>query len=146
MSEKKFKVGDRVRFIGDYTHYVEEALKNGEVYTISNIDDWGVELSVPMESHVDAEYLELAEPTDPCTAFLQELKELLNRHNAKITFAFRTETRETGIAFEIGDDKENLTWYPFRMDELDPDPAIIWQMPGCNYPLTADNIMDYDKE
>lgn len=84
MSVKKFKVGNRVRFIGDYTHYVEEALKNGEIYTISNIDDWGVELSVPMESHVDTEYLELAEPTDPRTAFLQELRELLSKYNATI--------------------------------------------------------------
>lgn len=125
MSEKKIKVGDRVRFIGDYTHYVEEALKNGEVYTISNIDDWGVELSVPMESHVDAEYLELVEPTDPRTAFLRELKELLRKYDASIA-----------SAAVYADDY----WVEAYMGN-----NLVASTEGKSVDFTSDNIMDYEK-
>jgi hypothetical protein len=93
MSKKKFKVGDRVRFKRFCINCDEDVrVAEGDYGTvvsvgdprIKNSNDIGVELDVPQYISVYSKDVELAEPTDPRTAFLQELKELLAKYNADI--------------------------------------------------------------
>lgn len=41
------KVGDKVRFKGDYTHCIEDALDKEQIYTVADVDFDHCELSVP---------------------------------------------------------------------------------------------------
>ncbi len=73
MSEKKFKVGDRVRIKGRTC-----------ISTIMYMKDGWVSVDTPIKTaesypEDDVEYI------DPRTAFLQELKELLRKYDASIT-------------------------------------------------------------
>lgn len=89
MSEKKFKVGDRVSLKQAVDVHIDGGLTQicpGEV----GIIDWtnGKEMEVHFGDYVRlvlyASQVERVEPTNPRTAFLQELKELLSKHNADI--------------------------------------------------------------
>ena len=72
MTKNEIKIGDRVRFTGDYTHYAESALEKGEVYTVVHADRiGGYDLAVQCTAYsVEAEDLEVVEPLDRRTAFL----------------------------------------------------------------------------
>lgn len=72
MSEKKFKVGDRVRVKGRTC-----------VSTIVYMKDGWVSVDTPIKT-AEAYPEDEVEYVDPRTAFLQELKELLSKYNATI--------------------------------------------------------------
>ncbi|MCM1068203.1 MAG: hypothetical protein NC418_11580 [Muribaculaceae bacterium] len=82
MSEKKIKVGDRVRITSFCVKYEIEPIYG----TVVSIEDYGigVELDTPELLYLDARDIEVVPPIDPRTAFLQELKELLSKYNATI--------------------------------------------------------------
>ena len=106
MSEKKFKVGDRVRVMrdckcGPFETLVKEG-SEGEVCDIDHgyrdVDMDGLDDTV----WVHVSNLELAPPSDPCTAFLQDLKSVLERHNATI-FGLDLWAKINGETFDFGD-------------------------------------------
>ena len=125
-NEHNFKVNDRVRFIGDYDHYVERTLEKGEEYAVTYVDSVGnCDLSVPCTAYsVSGEDLELVEPYDRRTAFLTRLQSLLREFDAEIG--------DSGIRFLKG---MEIT---FGTDT----PYIRYN--HCT--INADNIMDFDKE
>lgn len=93
MSEKKIKVGDRVRFKKICINCDEDVrVAEGDYGTvvsvgsplIKNSNDIGIELDVPQYISVYSKDVELVEPIEPRTAFLQELKELLSKYHATI--------------------------------------------------------------
>ena len=131
-NEHNFKVGNKVRFTGDYAHYVERTLEKGEEYTVTDVDSGGnCDLSVSCTAYsVNAEDLELVEPCDRKTDFLQRLQSLLREFDAS-------------IGYFIGDDEE-YGWcdYPF----LKIGNEIIKYPAGEIDQITADNIMDFDKD
>jgi hypothetical protein len=71
--ESKFKVGDRVRIIGDSTKTEHTIKKITEGYY------W-----LETDAFIGGIWLEKIEPTDPKTAFLSELKGLLEKYDAQI--------------------------------------------------------------
>lgn len=128
MSEKKLKVGDRVRFKTICINCDEDVrVAEGDYGTvvsvgsplIKNSNDIGIELDVPQYISVYSKDVELVESIEPRTAFLRELKELLSKHNVKIYSEFS--------AYISADVNGEGVYFP-------------------NSELTADNIMDYEKE
>lgn len=137
MSETNFKVGDRVSLKQAVDVHIDGGLTQicpGEV----GIIDWtnGKEMEVYFGDYVRLELyasqVERVETTDPRTAFLQELKELLTKYNVTI---------DGGC---LGWDNED----PFvSFDSKDFKLAYCEEY--CSkfkFPLTPDNIMDYDKK
>ena len=123
--EYKINKGDRVRFIGDYDHYVEDVLKKGAEYTVVDADMCGCDLAVQCTAYsVSGEDLELVEPYDRRTAFLTRLQSLLREFDAEIG--------DSGIRLLKG---MEIT---FGTDT----PRIRYN--HCT--INADNIMDFDKE
>lgn len=125
-NEQNFKKGDRVRFKGDYAHYAESALEAGKEYTVVSADEYGCDLSVQCTAYsVGVEDLELIEHLDRRTAFLSRLQSLMSEYDASFYFydVYDMEIR-------IG---EESVEYSFLNKENSPS-------------LTADNIMDFDKE
>lgn len=93
MNEKKFKVGDRVRFKKYCINCDEDvSVAEGDYGTvvsvgdprIKNSNDIGVELDVPQYISVYSKDVELVDLIDSRTAFLQDLKSVLEKHNATI--------------------------------------------------------------
>lgn len=89
MSEKKFKVRDRVSLKQAVDVHIDGGLTQicpGEV----GIIDWtnGKEMEVHFGDYVRlvlyASQVERVEPTDPRTAFLRDLKSVLEKHSATI--------------------------------------------------------------
>lgn len=114
MSEQtKIKVGDQVR-----------SKFYGIVGTVIGFEEGGYVIG---PDHAEEMWIadDDAEAYDPKTAFLSELKELLEKYNAKIAVDFNQsdETYTTTIAF--GEDSVKYSY----TDGVD-----------------CDNIMDYDKE
>lgn len=122
--QKTFNVGDRVRFKGDYLQYVEDAVSNGGEYLITDVGHDSSEVTLHCPVFIDNDDLELVEH-DPKTAFLSELKGLLEKYDASIYVDFNQSDEIYTTTIAIGEDgvKYNLT------DGID-----------------CDNIMDYDKE
>lgn len=112
--ENKFKVGDRVRIIGDSTKTEHTIKKITEGYY------W-----LETDAFIGGIWLEKIEPTDPKTAFLSELKELLEKYDAGIYVDFNQSDEIYTTTIAVGEDsvKYNYT------DGID-----------------CDNIMDYDKK
>lgn len=82
MSEqKKFNVGDRVRIIGDSTKTEHTIKKITEGYY------W-----LETDAFIGGIWLEKIEPTDPKTAFLSELKGLLEKYHARFEVDFSSQT------------------------------------------------------
>lgn len=103
MSEKKFKVGDRVRYINPIPHYLEDYIERGDECIVSEITDCGYYVTKKCESlTVESDELELIEPTDPRTAFLQNLKSVLEKHNATI-FGLDLWAKINGATYDFGD-------------------------------------------
>lgn len=131
MTKNEFKQGDRVRFTGDYDHYVESTLEKGDEYAVTYVDSVGnCDLSVPCTAYsINAEDLELVEPLDRRTAFLSELSELLRKYDAEIH-----DGEMYYISIDIDANSENKQEINYNLSEMDK-----WW-------LDADNIMDFDKE
>lgn len=89
--EKKFNIGDRVRFKGDYLQYVEDAVSNGREYLITDVGHDSSEVTLHCPVFIDNDDLELVEPCDPKTAFLSELKELMDKYHARFEVDFTTQ-------------------------------------------------------
>lgn len=86
MSEKKFKVGDRVRITHDGWDDNDTPVACGTVGVVADIIGNSVTIKTdrPLTYSVDIDEVELVSPTEPRTAFLQELKGLLSKYNATI--------------------------------------------------------------
>ena len=87
--ESKFKVGDRVRFTRKDCHWIETSIHNGdEGVVIGNGSGYfpnSVDVSFDgVSDEININDLELIESYDPKTAFLSELKGLLEKYDAQI--------------------------------------------------------------
>lgn len=102
--EKKFNIGDRVRFKGDYLQYVEDAVSNGREYLITDVGYDSSEVTLHCPVFIDNDDLVLVEPVDRKTAFLSELKGLLEKYGACI---YDDEQYKLIIEFNDGD---SLAW------------------------------------
>lgn len=135
--EKKLKVGDRVRL----KEYYEFTCANELTYI--DVDEVGIvkavhggyieidfsDMPVWLEFHEDE--IELVESYDPKTAFLSELKGLLEKYGAKMSADVSgpdLDCAEVDMLFLIGDDE------------------IRFNVSMFNSFITPDNMMDYDKE
>ena len=132
MTKNEIKIGDRVRFTGDYTHYAESALEKGEVYTVVHADRiGGSDLAVQCTAYsVEAEDLEVVEPLDRRMAFLTRLQSLLKEYNATIQ-AYMSDVDTTRLCIYFAD--EDVAEADYKQNDT-----------ICE--ITADNIMDFDKE
>ena len=130
MSENKIKEGDYVRLKDSGAICYVVIVKNGWV---AYDEMKRIARACPEED---------VEPIDSKTAFMTELRDLLRKHDAGINFAVRTTDRTAGVLFHVG---EGCIYIPYKMDEMGTSPDVIYQMPTSNYPITADNIMNYEK-
>lgn len=136
---KDFKIGDWV--------YIPAINEKGEVLggcidTTWNEKSYHVRMEDGRELDVLESNCKLAD-YDPKTAFIEELSELLRKYDARINLGIRTEDRVCGVVLEVNN--EDL-FYPVKIEDMSNDPTIIYQIPQSNYPLTADNIFNYEKE
>lgn len=127
--EKKFNVGDRVRFTRDYDNECVSVDK-GDCGAIERIDANFILITLDSPEYVrifDTDYIEPITSTDHKTSFLSELKGLLEKYGACI---YDDEQYKLIIEFNNGD-------------------SLGWKWSNKTYDeskLTPDNIMDYDKE
>lgn len=120
--DKKFEIGDRVR-----------SKFYGVVGTITEIDTDGYILKPDTDDDMWIADTDV-EPYDPKTAFLSELKGLLEKYDAKIS------------AYSVGYDGElDLTFDVGNCEVLYSEDNPIFKGHSV-HTITADNIMDYDKE
>lgn len=133
MSENIIKEGDFVRVRGRETSCEVLIAKEG-------INAIAVEETRKYATTYNREEVERI---DPKTAFLHDLSELLRKYDANINFGFSVEERTCGVLFDIKDER---IFYPFKVDEMEDTLDTIWRLPGSNYPLTPDNVLNYDKE
>lgn len=126
----KFEIGDRVR-----------SKFYGLVGTITEIDTDGYILKPDTDDEMWIADTDV-EPYDPKTAFLSDLANMLRKHNAVIDIAWWD--KSLGIMATITDEKILL---PIAT-EVKPAPKNApWMFGEYNHtPLTADTIMNYDKE
>lgn len=137
--EKKFNVGDRVRFIRDYDNecvYVDK----GDCGTIEKIDaNNGILITLDNPEYVrifDTDYIEQIMSTDSKTAFLSDLADVLRKHNAVIN-----------VGWNDGWQADDAKYPLIDMDILFNDSVEgICLEDVLGKSLTADNIMDYEKE
>lgn len=134
--EKKFNVGDRVRFIRDYDNecvYVDK----GDCGTIEKIDaNNGILITLDNPEYVrifDTDYIEQIMSTDSKTAFLSDLADVLRRHKAVINVGWNGNHSDGYPCIDVNIQFENSNRAACLEDVL-------------NWSITADNIMDYDKE
>ena len=135
MSEKEIKVGDRVRFKKFCINYDDEVRvaegDYGEVVSVDK-DRICVDLDEPQSISVWVTDVELAEPIDPKTAFLNELSELLRKYDAKIRWSI-------GLTYEDRTrSSANIEVHTPNFDHYFSGETGVT--------LTADNVFNYDKE
>ena len=135
MNETKFKVGDRVRYTPHLSCtdiYVEACIENGDELEVAEVIDKGgyeeVYVKVETTNWIDENEIELvSRPSDdPKTAFLTELKALLEKYDAQIR-----DYEEYCVEIRIGN--EWLSWYSKE------------KISGQGEGITPSNIFDYDK-
>lgn len=135
--EKKFNIGDRVRFTRDYdTECV--CVDKGDCGTIERVDaNNGILITLDNPEYVrifDTDYIEQIMSNDPKTAFLSELKGLLEKYGAKMSADVSgpdLDCAEIDMLFLIGDDE------------------IRFDVSMFNSFITPDNIIEsacYDKD
>lgn len=120
----KFRKGDRVRFIGDC---VDQGVSYDEFTVTEDSDDkrTDVERYVYEELRISNDELELVESFDKKTAFLTELKELMEKYQVS----------------SIGDwEDEDATWEPKEIRFNDGSKIQFFS--SC---ITPSNIFNYDK-
>ena len=133
-TEHNFKVGDKVAVKRSYTliaNGYENIIPMGEVGIVENVD--GEELLVDFPGYFCALTLNIADvepiqPLDRRTAFLTELQALLRKYDAHIE---PCGDEIEGLSIVLKDNEEVY----YKMGEFSPMRN-----------LTADNIMDFDKE
>lgn len=133
--QKTFNIGDRVRFTRDYDNE-RVCIDKGDCGTIERIDANGILITLDSPESVrifDTDYVELITPIDPKTAFLSELKGLLEKYGAKMSADVSgpdLDCAEIDMLFLIGDDE------------------IRFDVSMFNSFITPDNIIEsacYDK-
>ena len=127
--EKKFEIGDRVMCtdngaLGVITSIDIDPMGVCDGYTVLFDDGEETWICADMVVHSDEP------PYDPKTAFLSELKELLEKYNVNL-IAHKTDMPIS--AYFVGEEM------PFANVGKEVNR-------GCGVVVTADNIMDYDKE
>lgn len=122
----KFKQGDRVRYIGE-GHYVTGGIERGDLLDVlgDSIIENATNVQVTTDYIVYNNELELVSESDPTTAFLTELQDLLRKYDAFISNG-KTYDGKDLIHISIGTDDV------FYVD--DGTPLVV----------TPDNIFDYD--
>lgn len=137
--EKKFNVGDRVMCtdngaLGVITSIDIDPIGVCDGYTVLFDDGEETWICVDMVVHSD-------EPIyDPKTAFLSDLAAVLRKHKAEMDIAFGDKC--VGIMITISNEKLLL---PISTEMAPASPT--WLLGEYSHtPITADNIMDYDKE
>lgn len=121
----KLKVGDRVRYAKEDGPWSEWQIHKGAEGVVKNVIRDLVDVQFDSTDCIYADELELVESTDPKTAFLSELKGLLEKYDAGIYVDFNQSDEIYTTTIAVGEDsvKYNYT------DGID-----------------CDNIMDYGKE
>lgn len=133
--ESQFKKGDRVRFVKDCDGDCSFADK-GEYGTIVKTSPlYGIDLDRPTYIWASEDYIELANPTDSKTAFLMELKGLLEKYGAVINASWN----DGWQADDAKCPRIDVDICLGNGEYIDFDDVLA-------YSLTTDNIMDYDKE
>ena len=135
-NEHIFKVGDRVR--SKVAIFAIPAGLSGVVAAICHDGRYKVRLDGEKEWHgwYAGKDLELIESFDRKTAFLRELQALLMKYDAEICYR----EGDCELYIDLGDgNRFDRISYPFEYcDYDDTDEGRL--------NLTADNIMDFDKE
>lgn len=127
INEYKINKGDRVRFLGDYDHYVEDVLKKGTEYTVVDADMCGCDLAVQCTVYsVSREDLELVEQCERRATFLSHLQSLLRAFDARIS-----------------DYDEYKLYIDLGISGGDSEQIVYSSTNGF---ITSDNIMDFDKD
>lgn len=134
----KFEIGDHVRHISSGYHGVIVGLWDEGGYTVRYEEDDSEEYYVLAD---DIEFI------NPKTAFLTRLQELLAVFDSTITFGIDLQNESSGIVLQVGTDR---IFYPFKITETTDmvnNFGIGYCLPtGGNYPITAENVFDYDKD
>lgn len=132
--EKKFRKGDRVRYIGDDDLYLEKEIiaKGGSTYEVVDAYNCGTPMVLIKYEDtlpLDEEDVELvSRPSeDKKTAFLTELKELLERYDAYVTDGKDISGKNL---IHFGFCNEDITY------AADENGLLV---------ITPSNIFDYDK-
>lgn len=123
--QKTFNIGDRVRFTRDYDDECV-CVDKGDCGTIERIDNNGILITLDNPEYIrifDTDYIEQITSTDPKTAFLSELRGLLEKYGAELGDSGMYEIEGMEVTFDNGD----------RI-----------RYPHCT--INALNVMDYDKE
>lgn len=137
MTKNEFKIGDVVRIkdspqiekefnlppLPDYLFRVEY-IQDDKLTVASDYSN--------VRFIVDAEFFELVETPDRKTAFLTELQELLNRHNA--FFIAHKTNMPVSVYFNDNEDDAPFASIGKEINE------------GCGVIVNADNIFDFNKE
>ncbi len=126
----KFKVGDKVRYKRDESLWYNDTIRDGaegEVVGRGLLDNEVLVCFPNAASNIPIGNLELVSPTDPKREFLERLQSLMREYDAKISI---NGYEVSGLLIEIGD-----AGVYYNMDEYSPMQE-----------LTADTIMDFDKE
>lgn len=133
--ENEFKVGDRVRIAVDELHGYRIIFEKGDAGVVTGIAEngyVGVSFDGPLVgcAFMDCKYLEADKAYDPKTAFLSELKGLLEKYNVCL-IAHKTDM-PISVYFE---------------GEEEPCVTIGKEVnKGCGVVIARDNIMNYEKE
>ena len=132
--ESKFKVGDRVRYAKEDGPWSEWQIHKGAEGVAKNVIRDLVDVQFDSTDCIYADELELVEPYDPTTAFLTRLQSLLREFDAEIRFV--EDDYSPAIIF-MGHKDEKTRFGEFV------DGVVLYSNHGC---ISADSIMDYDKE
>lgn len=133
--ESQFKIGDRVRFVEDCNDdlvYADEG-DCGTVIETEGHSGIVVELDAHERISVfEDDCIEILEYPNPKTAFLSELKGLLEKYGYSISSGINFGESDTykafgGMGFISSDESQDIDYNPRY---------------GC---ITHDNIMDYEK-
>jgi len=122
----KFKVGDKVRYTDSEGPWVDYQVTKGcEGVVTGRTDDGDIEVNFGGYAEVFEENLELVTPADPKREFLQRLQALLRDFDARIYSDFDQSDEINTMTIMVGNDEFRYTYVDF---------------------ITADNVMDFDKE
>ena len=131
-NEHNFKVGDRVRYIGECRCYVETDIDPKDTYAVKSVEDDEVVIDVPSEAVIWEHNLELVKPNDRKTDFLQRLQSLLREYDAFLV-AHKT---DMPVSLYFNDNEDDI-----------PSASIGKEInKGCGVIITANNVMNFDKE
>lgn len=120
--ERKFKKGDRVRFIGE-SHYIDDGIEKGDIVAVigEGFDDDCSKVKVNTYTYIANEDLELVERHDPVTEFITQLQALMRMYDVTIS-----DYEQYKVCMQIG--TESVCWKTMDLDEI-----------------TYENIFDYEK-